>query len=469
MKKIIITSVLFLFASSLLWAQNDVDAIRYSQTYFGGTAKSMSMAGAFGAIGADASSPSFNPAGLGVYQRTEYALSPSLLFTSSDATYRGSSRKDGEEHFNFTHMNMVLVNTTNGKNLKKWQFGFGMNELANYTGYRVMEGRNDENSLIDVYTTDANNNNYTPYEVWETYLVNQNEQGNYYSVIPNGKDILQREIKRTSGYQREMYFSSGFNFNDKIYTGITVGVPRLRFNDVTTYSELDDKGIVDNFDHFDFKEELHTSGLGTNIKFGMIVKANDWLRVGGAIHSPTWYNLEDNWSSSMTSNIDTADYVYEPEDGKFKYKLKTPWRANGSLGFVIGKHGLINVDVEYVDYASMRLRADDYSFIDENEAINTKYQAAQNYRVGGEYNLGMMVLRAGYAYYGSPFKNNINDGSKQFLTGGIGYRSEYFFADFAYVHSSKKEDYYPYSIDGVKPASITDLSDQFVVTLGLRF
>jgi hypothetical protein len=469
MKKIFISSIILLFTSSLIWAQNDVDALRYSGTYIGGTAKSMSMAGAYGAIGADASSASFNPAGLGVYQRTEYAASASLLFTSADASYRGTTRKDGEEHFNLTNGNMILVNSPNGKVLKKWQFAFGFNELANYTGYRIMEGRNNENSLIDVYTIDANKNNYTPYEVWETYLVNVNEQGDYYSVIPDGKDILQREIKKTSGYHREMYFSGGFNFNDKIYTGITIGVPSIKYNDITTYSEIDDKKMVDCFDHFDLKEKLHTSGMGTNIKLGMIVKANDWIRVGAAIHSPTWFDMEDHWSSSWSSDIDTAEYVYEVEDGNFDYQLKTPWKANGSLGFIFGKHGLINIDLEYVDYASMRLRSDDYDFMDENEAVNLKYKAAQNYRIGGEYNLGMMVLRAGYAYYGSPFKNNINDGSRQFVTAGVGYRSEYFFADLAYVHSSQKENYYPYVLDGVQPANIKNSTGQFVATLGVRF
>ncbi len=469
MKTTFIIGAFMLFFWGQVRAQNDVDAIRYSQTYLGGTAKSMSMAGAMGAIGADASSSSFNPAGLGVYHRTEYAVSPSLLFSSSSVDYRGTKRENSDEHFNFKNFSLVFAQKANGKDLSYWQFSFGMNETANYTGYSLMEGRNTDNSLLDYYVNVANEDNYAPDEVWETYLLNKDENGNYYSVIPAHSDIRQRETKETGGYQREIYFAGGLNFSNRVYAGLSIGVPRLHYDEYSIYSEMDDQKVVDGFDHFDLKETLLTTGSGINIKYGMIFKATDWLRLGATIHSPTWFQMSDIWSGSMTSDIDTASYTFEPEDGEFNYQLKTPWRTSGSIGIIFGKHGLLDVDVDYVDYTSMRLRSKDYDFIPENESIHNKYRATQNIRVGGEYNLGIFVLRGGYAYYGSPFADGINDGSRQFFTGGIGYRSSHFFTDLAYIHSIKKEDYYPYSVSGITPANITGVRNSFTVTAGFRF
>ena len=469
MKTTFIIGIFVLLFWGQVWAQNDVDAIRYSQTYLGGTAKSLSMAGAMGGIGADASSASFNPAGLGVYRRTEYALTPSLLFSSASVDYRGTNRQDSKEHFNFKNLSLVIAQKSNSNNLSYWQFSFGMNETANYTGYRLMEGRNADNSLLDYYVNIANKDNYAPDEVWETYLLNKDINGNYYSVIPAHADILQRETKETGGYQREMYFGGGLNFKDKIYAGLSIGIPQLRYNESTTYSEMDDKETVNGFDHFNLKENLMTTGSGINVKYGLIFKATDWLRLGASIHSPTWFDMRDEWLSTMTSDIDTASYTFDVTDGEFDYQLKTPWRANAGIGFVFGKHGLLDVDVDYVDYTSMRLRSKDYDFIPENETIHQKYRATQNIRIGGEYNLGVFVVRGGYAYYGSPFAGHINDGSKQFVTGGIGYRSSNFFADIAYVHSLTNEDYYPYPVSGITPANITNVRNTFAITLGFRF
>ena len=70
MKRIIIcaAAIMFMVAAK---AQNDGDALRYSLIGFGGTARYISMGGAFGAIGADFSTLSTNPAGIGAYMKNE--------------------------------------------------------------------------------------------------------------------------------------------------------------------------------------------------------------------------------------------------------------------------------------------------------------------------------------------------------------------------------------------------------------
>ena len=59
---------IMVLSSGWLFAQGEMDAYRFSQTELNGTARSMSMGGAFGALGGDMSVMSHNPAGLGVYR-----------------------------------------------------------------------------------------------------------------------------------------------------------------------------------------------------------------------------------------------------------------------------------------------------------------------------------------------------------------------------------------------------------------
>ncbi len=64
MKRIglLLLAISFMFQGVI--AQNVDDALRYSQIFYGGTARFMSMGGAFTALGGDISSLSQNPAGL---------------------------------------------------------------------------------------------------------------------------------------------------------------------------------------------------------------------------------------------------------------------------------------------------------------------------------------------------------------------------------------------------------------------
>ena len=110
---------------------------------------------------------------------------------------------------------------------------------------------------------------------------------------------------------------------------------------------------------------------------------------------------------------------------------------------------MISVDYEYVDYTSMKLKSDFYSFSEENDLVSEKYQAASNIKIGGEYRYDAFTLRGGYAFYGSPFKKDITssefDIEKTSYTTGIGYRNNKIFLDLGYAYSEWGEYYFPYT------------------------
>ena len=60
---------LLIFIIFSMKAQNEEDALRYSNVFFGGTARYMGVGGAFGALGADISVLNINPAGMARFKK----------------------------------------------------------------------------------------------------------------------------------------------------------------------------------------------------------------------------------------------------------------------------------------------------------------------------------------------------------------------------------------------------------------
>lgn len=498
-KKIVLTAIAFnigFFSLPLgkgwgwaVFSQNEVDALRYSQTNFLGTARSSAMAGAFGALGGDFSTLSTNPAGIGIYRRSELSFTPSFFTQSTNAEMHGASLYDSKSNFNFGNAGLVLSYSEENSH-SKWKgvmIGFGYNRISNFNNRISMSGVNKNGSLLDVYVADANatgdKNNLDQFGTnlaYQTYLINFDSTSNsFWHVIPNHGETQTKYVE-TSGAMGETVFTVGGNYDDKLFLGGTIGIPHIRYTETSTYTESLAKDTIYGFKEFKLNQNLNTTGAGVNFKFGMIYKPTDWMRIGGAFHSPSYFNMHDDWSSDMSSTFtgNNAQYSssYQSPQGTFDYSLTTPARAIGSIGFIIKKIGVIAADYEYVDYSSARLHSATYSFINENKNISQKYTAAGNVRLGAEVRLQPMTIRGGFAYYGSPYKQGVgNDGSRMSYTAGIGFREQSFFIDFAFVLTVMKENYYFYNPDVnsggayVDPSINTSKASSVMMTVGFKF
>ena len=116
MKKILFFGLVFtssVFCSTVaLHAQDDVDALRYTQIQTGGgTARAQALGGTLGALGADFSSASGNPAGLAQFRQGEFSLSPGLFLPQTNSTVVGDSKlnRDSKVNFNIGHLGLVEI------------------------------------------------------------------------------------------------------------------------------------------------------------------------------------------------------------------------------------------------------------------------------------------------------------------------------------------------------------------------
>lgn len=469
-------------------AQNDVDAFRFSQVNWSGTARFMGAAGAFGSIGGDYSALATNPAAIGLYKKDEITFTPIVINAiGTKAIYSGEEVSEKRVRYSLSNFGGVFswrLNRDEENPTTKWrmmQFGFGYNRINDFNNVVSATGMSHGSTLMNNITNNCNGINYNDLThdglaAWNTWLIDtvpgsQDQYLNYLS----GHNLRQDSYTKTNGGIDEMSFSIGGNYNDQLYLGITLGVPILDYSSETEYTETDENDVVGGFRNFRSYENLRTTGAGINAKLGIIYQPVDFFRFGVAIHTPTYYaNLKEKYERSFDAYYDSPHYNDSYENIS-KYKLSTPFRVIGSIGFTIAKRAFISADYEFADYSMSKLFSSEsvlyrYNFKDENQTIKNKYGACHTVRVGAEFAVtNVFRLRTGYAYSSSPFKSNVNTGDSHNICAGLGFHGKVFFCDFAYVCRIARENSWFYTDDLLEPVEISNVNHKFAATFGVRF
>lgn len=482
--------VVYLLTTLGLFAQNSFDALRYSNYQIGGTARSIGTGGSLGALGADFSVLSTNPAGLGWYRKGEFVLSPSFYNARTTSTLtndkEGFATKENRNNFNFNALGAVVAGRPTSPNWSTFNFGIGINRLANFHQSFIYEGVS-EGSIILAHQEQANGpDGISDFEsglsIDAQGLYDLEPQDGFYEsdmeLAPNAP-IFRRQEFVSRGSVNELAFAFAGNYKERILLGVTVGVPFLRYEEDKTYREEDQgagDGDVPLFDDLEYIEELNTTGVGINLKIGMIYRAHQALRLGLAVHTPTAFRLEDSFRSSMGYNFtypdgEVVNGFAESPDGLFEYRLRTPWRVIGSGGFIIQKYGFLSAEVEYVNYGNNEFRYD--GFINEerevNNSIANSFEPALNIRLGGELAYEIFRFRAGVGIQQSPFTND--DTTNNTYSAGFGIREKNFSLDFAYQLRQNEELFIPYQATESPEQLVINEGNfnTFAFTLGFRF
>jgi len=472
-----ISIIILIIFTYNVYSQNEVDALRYSQTFNGGTARYVGMGGALGAVGGDLSSTYNNPAGLGVYRSSQFTFTPNLVFNSTSSQYIGRESNNYRTNFNVNNVGGVSSFFNDNKStLVAVNVGFSYNRKNNFHYNTDIIGVNNNNSMTDYFAD--NSNGYAIDELsdfgerlaWETYSINSVDSVNhiYESALSNYGELQRRTIE-TKGHMSEGDFSVGINIGNKLYWGGSIGIVWTRYYSDIYHTEQEDTTRIDNFNYFYYDEHLQTKGTGVNFKTGIIYRPFYFLRLGVAIHSPTFLTLDDYYYTYMDASYDDVgrNYFYSP-DLYQKYGFNTPGKFLGSMAFFIKKFAIISFDYEIIDYSWAKYD-DSYNFdVDyQNLKIDNTYTIAHNFKIGAEYRYNIFSFRAGAAYYGSPFKSNIQDSHTVSYSGGFGINLNAFFLDLAYLYQQNSIKYYMYTNSPV--TAITSYSNKFMMTFGFRF
>ena len=493
MKKIslIILAVFSMFTSAV--AQNVDDALRYSQVFYRGTARFMSMGGAFTALGGDMSSLSQNPAGLGVYRSSEITITPQLFRINTLAGFNGIT-SDYLYNFNLSQIGIVsnIINRNTESGLISLNFGYSFNKTNNLNQSIVIQGINGTSSMADFWAQSSNGvlrDNLTdvPDMAYNAYLISTIPGSNplKYSTVfstdginlPSTYGQNVRRFVSTSGYTGEHALSVGGNYSNKIFFGATFGISTLNYTSHFEHLESTDIALPLEFKNFTYVEHYEDRGTGYNLKLGVIIKPIETVRIGLAFHTPTFYKIDETFYENLTSNFTNGghhEYVIDPM--RYNYALTTPFRVLTGVAVQIKKIALISADYEFVDYSIAKFSdtQDPYDYSSKNRDIKNSLKSASNIRLGGELRLNKLYLRTGYGYYGKAFKPGEDNQNLDYtsFSGGIGYREQNLSLDFAYTNYRYSQTYILYPLDSSFNSATANLSthtNMFTLTLGYKF
>lgn len=488
-------------------SQNLDDAIRFNKRELTGTSRSLGMANAFGALGGDLSAISINPAGIAVYRTSEFAFTPSISLNQNTSRYGSFKSTNDKYSFPFNQIGGIATNRPlreKEKGLISTHFGFSYNRTADFNNSINMMMRQN---VVDEYDENGNpyydgNNNpilntllsnilfdaqgYTPqtmndraFFAYKNYLieplyVDAVEYFSQYEVVEdidennsiyynrNLQGVNQKFLIDNSGYSGEYALTFGANVSNVLMLGVSLNFQSFKFEQKKTFREINSNGFTpahnqnenyfftykSDLDYFDTYERLNQDGFGMNGKLGLILNLNPF-RFGASFHTPTFYTIDEEFQTGIETFYLNYDRFHEKSDlGTFSYNYRTPYRAQGSFAFVLGKFALLSLDYEMTDHTSSHISSKD-GYNSDFETLNTlikeQFKMAHDIKAGIEIRpVPFFAIRAGAAYYDSPFKKEYTntDMSKWMATTGLGIRNKNFFFDIAYAYTMHDDSYF---------------------------
>jgi hypothetical protein len=490
-------------------------AKQFSTTYSTGTARMQALGGANSALGADLSSISGNPAGLGLYTRSEVNMSLAYTGVQTQSNYLSSSNNATENQIQFPTLGMVLSSNNLGGGDWHGSFGFGYSRQAIFIQPMQVSGTNNRSSLLDNFIEKANEKGATgasldeEYDAvsgtadspealaYQTYLINPNPTTGgapferFQPLLPTN----QFGSATNTGALTSWDFAYGASYRDQFYLGAALHFTRIRSNSSTSWE--DEYVGAKNVAGFQYEETLLTSGSGIALSLGAIYKVNPSLRLSFAFRSPTFYDqMNETYDARLfpdvigipsigsTGNpiIITKVNPMRLTTNEFSYQLTTPMRVTGGLAFFFSKKGFLTADLEYVAYNGMRVSSAELG-AGANQAFKTKYngqisrnfEGALNVKVGSEIRVTPSIsVRGGVAMFGGGYAQSydtIDRNALQF-SGGIGYRKSNFYLDLTAIRRTQKDAYTPYTLKNTADFSsaLLDLtSTQIMIGGGIYF
>lgn len=397
------------------------DLFSLSQAQFNfGSARSMAMGGAFASLGADQASMSLNPAGLGMYRRSELTFTPMMTMsrsTSNATPYEGNSKN----RFALGNLGIALNVYEGTGSLMSLNIGIGYNRLADYNYKYSLQYGGGNSSIADAMAVQLERANigltsngtisdgmYTNWDIdpavwtgvaaYKAFMLDMNGNGLWYPPEIGANSIVAGGATVTSiGSAGEFDIAMGANVNNKLYFGFTLGIQRVYqkkeyyYGEAYTYGSDNGNGynsdvLAEDGDGNVLSSVMQSMGMtqtsilngtGVNFKLGVTYRPFAGLRLAAALHTPTYYALERRYQMALATvsigatdaengNFQPHEYTSEqisPEvrdDGDNSWSFVSPTRLMFGASYTFGNVAILSVDYERDWYNGIRMKDSPY-------------------------------------------------------------------------------------------------------------
>lgn len=440
-----------------------------------GTARYVGMGGAMEALGADISTMSTNPAGIGLFRRHQVSGSMGLVIQEGGKSFQDGSKAS----VSFDQLGVVFSQRTGMHSYLNFGFNFHKNRNFNYVlsaaNQAVNGSSQNRQTTIKGIRGDL-----------DTYWGQSQTDFLYYNMIEEKDgslttvDATDYEFDRAhTGYIGEYDFNISGNIKNRVYLGLTLGLKDVHYNGYSEYFEhlnsLTDPSLTSVL----MTDDHHITGTGVEVKGGIIVRPVEEspFRLGVSVSTPTFYRLTTS-NTTRIGDVDQRGY-----DAKFCFN--TPWKFGISAGHTVDNNLALGISYEIADYSTIDMRAikdynydywsDTYSSSSSSDPVMKRLtektlRTVSTLKVGAEFKPEQNVaIRLGYNYvspmyeesgvrdqtldspgtYMSSSTDYTNWKDTHRITAGVGFTFDKVRLDLAYQYSMRKGDFYPY-MNGVE-------------------
>lgn len=467
MKKIFIGAMLL--AGMSAFAQETYQNAEIATEDLNGTARYIGMGGAMEALGADISTIGTNPAGVGMFRRSQVSVSAGLVSPKNDDARMSFdqigfvwSQRMGERSYMNLGFNYHKNRNFNGiLSTADKLYNASQNKLTAVKGYEGVFDYDNCYTQVD-YLNENTLGLYDEFDGWTFY---------------EGTDYV--FSKETRGYVGEYDFNISGNISDRVYLGLTMGLKDISYDSWTNYTENLYNYVGTGIGSVNLQDHRRISGNGVNVKAGIIIfpLEESSFRIGANITTPTWYDLTTSNYTTLYNNLDKEYGAYDTgsNDENYDYRVFTPWKFGLSAGLTVGTQLALGASYEFANYNGLQSRILEggsaydnvRSYKDKVMGENTKeaLNGVHTLKIGAEYKVTpQFALRAGYNFVSAMYnKDGYRDGALNSpgtyyssttdytnwkatdrVTLGAGYSFGSFGVDVAYQFTTQKGEFYPF-------------------------
>jgi len=451
MKKICV--VVFALVSVMpMAAQDTYESARLLGSDLNGTARYVGMGGAMEALGADISTISTNPAGMGLFRHSTVNASMGLVSQQGVNSYDGL----GKTNMSFDQAGFVVSMRTDRRSYVNLAFNYhksrNFDQILSVADHAIRDASSNmltaEKDLQGYYTLDYNKQGYLigfrggseAYNFSQQDWLNANILSDEEPSTVNGKsstDLILNPIAADTynfdrahrGWIADFDLNVSGNANDRFFWGVTVGLKSVNYKGRSGYAEGlcfmsgEDAGIVS------YADDRKIEGSGFDIKAGIIFRPMESspFRIGLYVSTPTWYNLKTSnvtvlKNESAMGNLVDGGYTTDGDiSNVYEFKYSTPWKFGVSLGHTVGSYLALGASYENSDYGASKNRINDgrgydsyydnyyeMSHVDEAMKRNTEQslKGVSTLKLGAELKpVPEFAVRLGYNYVSAGYSD----------------------------------------------------------------
>lgn len=494
MRKVFISACLLSLFMANAYAQETYENTKLVDNDLNGTARYVGMGGAMEALGADISTISSNPAGIGLFRHSQGSVSAGLVQQDEAPSFKYGNKTN----MSFDQIGFVYNYREGHRSFVSFAFNYHKSKNFDYIlsaadklngssqnrlSYIKALGNRDATGLTNI-NIENTSSGYQGTNYFTSQLDNL-----YYNALMCSQDGLfynnasgYQFGRANTGYIGQYDFNMSGNLNDRVYLGLTVGIHDVHYRGQSLYTEQ----LIDADDasagSTTIVDDRRITGTGFSVGAGVIFRPieDSPFRIGLSVISPTRYDLT---TSNKTYMVNGSNYVgANPKytaKASYDYKVLTPWKFGVSAGTTVGRMLALGASYEYADYSRIDSRVNDgsyrdywgdvydnsYSDSEMNDHTKETLKGVSTVKLGAECKiLDNFAVRVGYNYVSPMFKQEgfknggldsyasnyssatdyTNWKSTNRFTVGFGYSINKFAIDLAYQYSQTDGDFHPF-------------------------